>query len=150
AGEAAVVGADYTSVAGLYEAGAAPLYRVAPAASGFRNAGSNPGSYPAGAPGPRRRVPAQGGPAASRRLLAALFGFDSPASITLGGGQVLLCADGGGSGELLGLPIAPGPLATFAFLVPNDLALCGLALSTQALQFAGPIPFALSNACDLV
>jgi hypothetical protein len=46
--------------------------------------------------------------------------------------------------------LRPGPLASFAFAVPADPALCGLALTLQAAH-VGPVPpFALSNAQDLV
>ena len=81
---------------------------------------------------------------------ALLFGFDSPVSITLGGGQVLLCFDLGGNGELLGASPQPGPNALFLLPVPNDTSLCGLSLTTQAIHFGGVAPFALSSAVDVV
>lgn len=75
---------------------------------------------------------------------ALVFGFDTPALLPLPGGQVLLASDGGG-GELLGLAAQPGPLATFSFVAPLQLALIGKTLYTQALHFGGVTPFALSN-----
>jgi hypothetical protein len=63
---------------------------------------------------------------------------------------VLLCSDLGGSGELLQQAVQPGPFAVFGIPVPLDSSLCGFALSSQALHFGTVMPFALSNAQDLV
>ena len=82
---------------------------------------------------------------------AVLFGLDTPtAGIKLGGGQVLLCLDGG-SGELLtgAGKAAAGPLAVFSCPVPNDPCLLGFSLSIQAIHAFGVTPFALSNAYDV-
>ena len=45
-------------------------------------------------------------------------------------------------------PVA-GPLASWSFPVPNDPSVVGLVFFTQAVQFGGTTPFALSNAQDL-
>ena len=82
--------------------------------------------------------------------LALLFAFDSRRTFTFPGGQVLLCSDRGGVGELLQQTATPGPLAVFSIPVPLDMSLCGFALSSQALHFGTVVPFALSNAQDLV
>jgi len=42
-----------------------------------------------------------------------------------------------------------GPTARFYVPIPDDAALVGFELSTQALHFGGVLPFALSNALDL-
>ena len=84
--------------------------------------------------------------------MAAFFAFDAPARILLGGGQVLLCTDSTGVGELFtgsGLGPTAGPLATFEVLVPNDPGFCGMRLSIQAVHLFRTVPFALSNARDL-
>ena len=39
--------------------------------------------------------------------------------------------------------------ANFELPIPNDVSLCGFALSTQAAHFGGVTPFALSNALDV-
>lgn len=93
------------------------------------------------------------------KAFAILFAFDTPFKIALGGGQVLLCLDFGGNGELLtggGLPTTPtgntvGGCPEFATVapVPKNLTLCGFSICVQTIMF-GPAPFALSNACDLV
>jgi hypothetical protein len=115
-----------------------------------RNGGTNPASYSAS-------IATLGGTLSltvdlgtTGHDLAWPVAFDSPATIALPGGQVLLCADGSGSGELLGLPPAAGPLATFDSAVPNDPTLCGARIYSQALHLGGVAPFALSNAQDLV
>lgn len=81
-----------------------------------------------------------------------LFAFDTPASLTLGGGQTLLAVDGG-SGELFtGVGLTPdfrGALDRYLVFVPNSGALCGVRLHTQAVVL-GTGPFVLSNAQDLV
>jgi len=88
---------------------------------------------------------------------AILFAFDTPITLPLGGGQVLLCVDAG-NGELLsggGLAALPTggivggcPELAVSVSMPKNLALCGFACTVQAVLF-GPPPFALSNACDL-
>lgn len=79
---------------------------------------------------------------------ALLFGFDSPLSLTLGGGQTLLCIDLLGAGELLGQTFQPGPTALFSLAIPDVPSLCGFSFSMQAIHFGGVVPFALSNAVD--
>ena len=91
------------------------------------------------------------------KVAAILFAFDTPVTLPLSGGQVLLCIDAG-SGELLtggGLAALPTggsvggcPELAASVPVPKNLTLCGLAFSVQAISF-GPPPFALSNACDM-
>ncbi|HHK42605.1 MAG TPA: hypothetical protein ENJ50_09325, partial [Planctomycetaceae bacterium] len=116
----------------------------------FRNSGTNPASYSIAPPLLGTTVQAsidlQG---TTGHSLALLLGFDSQDSLTLRGGQTLLVSDGG-SGELLGLPTATGPVATFLLNIPSDISLAGFALSTQAMHFGGVQPFALSNAIDLI
>jgi len=82
--------------------------------------------------------------------LAALpFAFDSVTSFALGGGQVVLCWDGNGSGEMFGLSPMLGPIAQFEGSVPDLPSLCGFFLSAQAIHFGGVVPYALSNAQDI-
>ena len=83
---------------------------------------------------------------------ALLIAFDSKINLLLSGGQRLLCVDLSGSGEMFtgaGLGPVAGPTALFSAAVPNDLGLCNLHLSAQAIHFGAVIPFALSNAQDL-
>ena len=80
-----------------------------------------------------------------------LFGFDTPSSLVLGGGQVLLVADLGGSGEMLGLGAVVDPVADFVIPVPYDLSLVGRYVGTQAIVWGGgggAGPFRLTNAID--
>jgi len=83
---------------------------------------------------------------------ALLIAFDSKINILLGGGQRLLCVDLSGAGEMFtgsGMGPVAGPTALFSAPVPNDLGLCNMHLSAQAIHFGGVVPFALSNAQDL-
>ena len=118
------------------------------ASAQLRNAGSNPQVYTAGAPvlGTTAILTVD----TAGYSMARPFGFDTPVSIALGTGSTLLVLNQGGSGELLKLPARPGPLATFQLTVPNTTSLCGLRIYSQALLFGGSVPFALSNAQDLI
>ena len=78
------------------------------------------------------------------------FAFDTPFSFTLSGGQTLLCIDFGGSGELLALPFSGGATPTYNLCIPALANLCGFTFCTQAIHFGGVVPFALSNALDIV
>lgn len=120
------------------------------ASSTPRNAGSNPLSYFVKPPVIGATFPNVVDLSTTGHGLALVFAFDSPFTFAFPGGQVLLCFDLGGSGELLQQTAQPGPLATFNIQVPLDVSLCGLTLSSQALHFGTVIPFALSNAQDLV
>ena len=53
------------------------------------------------------------------------------------------------AGEQLGLALTAGPVALFHLSVPNDSALCGIAVYSQAIHVGGVSPFALSNAYDM-
>jgi hypothetical protein len=124
---------------------------LAPPASAIsRNAGSNPASYSSNAPILGSTFTGTVDLASTGHAVAVLFGFDTPVTIVLPAGQVLLCQDQGGNGELLGTPASVGPIATFDIAVPSDTSLCGLSLSTQAVHIGFGVPFALSNARDLV
>ena len=80
---------------------------------------------------------------------AVIFGFDSPVQIGFSGGQILLCLDLLGAGELLQAPVVNGPVANFNIPVPNDGCLAGFSFCTQAIHFGGVVPFELSNSQDL-
>jgi hypothetical protein len=82
-----------------------------------------------------------------------LFAFDSYRGVILGGGQVLLCIDLHGNGELFtGANLAPSSSAagvdSYSLAVPDAPSLIGFAFFSQAIQFGNP-PFDLSNAQDL-
>ena len=80
-----------------------------------------------------------------------LFAFDTPVSVALAAGQVLLCLDGGSGEMFTGSGLLPassvGGVDSYSASVPNDLLLCSLPLYSQAIQFGIP-PFTLSNAQD--
>lgn len=115
-----------------------------PANNFVTNAGSNPMSYTAerGVVGSTWHGTVD--LTTTGHAFALVVGFQQNALLTLGGGQVLLVADGGG-GEILGLAPRPGPRATFSIAVPALPFLSGFYVATQALHFGGGIPFALSN-----
>lgn len=123
------------------------------AAVGLRNGGTNPLSY-AALPvyvGGTLRLSAS--PLGSGHDLAAIVAFDSPFESTLPGGQTLLCIDTGGNGLLLDTGFVPpnqGPLVSIEVAVPNDPRLAGLEIFSQAVYGFGTVPFALSNAQDIL
>ncbi len=119
------------------------------AAVATRNSGSNPQSYEAGLAVLGSTWTATVDLTTTGHSFAVLFAFDGAADLTLNGGQHLLCANLGGHGKLVRL-VQPGPVATFSFAVPNSASLCGFSLCTQAAHLGGVVPFALSNAQDLV
>lgn len=120
----------------------------------FRNAGTNPASYAAEAILIDSVWTATVDNGLAGQVASLLLGFDTPLSLTLGSGQVLLCLDLGGSGEqFTGAGLAPsgsaGGVDSFTLGIPNDPSLCGREVFSQAIQFGSP-PFALSNALDFV
>jgi len=136
---------------------AAAIYRgppiddsCAPASATFRNAGTNPTSFTLAAP-------VVGGPfdatvdlTTTGHSLAALLATTDAGALLLPSGQTLLLADPGAQGELLGLDLRAGPVASWNLTVPATAALCGFAASLQAVHLGGVVPFALSNAQDVV
>lgn len=124
--------------------------RFVQASASARNAGANPSSYDATPPVLGTTFTATVDLSTSGHAVAGLVGFASGITLPLLDGQVLLVNALDPGGELLALPLLPGPVATFGVPLPLDLDLAGLALSTQALHFGGVTPFALSNAQDVV
>jgi len=117
----------------------------------FRNAGTNPASYTTTLPVLGSTLTGTVDLAGTTgHDLAWLVGFATPLSLTLGGGQVLLLDFLDPRGELLGLPVAAGPVAVFDVLVPNLPIIVGWRLHAQALHFGSTLlPIALSNAYEL-
>jgi len=117
----------------------------------FRSAGTNPASYGA------HTTPVLGGTytavvdlaGTTGHDLSILVGFASPLTLTLGGGQTLLVNISDSNGELLGMLLAAGPLATYDLPVPAQATFTGFSLSTQAMHFGSVQPWTLSNAQDL-
>ena len=126
-----------------------PLTLQAPAAqSVFRNAGSNPASLSVDPPVLGTIVTASVDLTTSGHGFAALLFSPGQATIPFTGGLYLLTFV---PGTTLGVvPPRPGPLATFAFPVPNDVSYCGRELSVQAVHAGGLPQVALSNAQDLL
>jgi len=81
---------------------------------------------------------------------AWLFGFSTPTTLSLSGGQTLLVNVADPSGELLGQLPMPGHVAIYALPVPSDPMLSGFEIHSQALHFGNVQPFALSNAQHLI
>jgi len=112
-----------------------------------RNAGSNLNTYTATAPtfGGTVNIVVTGS-----YQFGAVFAYNTPASIPLGNGQVVLTdltSNFMFSSFLTGLPFGTGSVN-----VPNDLNLCDRTAYTQAIltnPTAGGPPFQLTNAQDL-
>jgi len=125
--------------------------RTDQASATFRNAGSNPASYTTSLPIIGTTVSGAvdlGG--TTGHTAAWLVGYADPLTLPLGGGQVLLVDPLHEWGELLGLSLELGPVASFAFDIPHFPILVGWWFSAQAIHFGGVTPFALSNAQDFV
>ena len=81
---------------------------------------------------------------------AALFFFLQPTLVgPVWNDHWLLVGSAFPAGELFGLPLEPGPLATFQLAIPNSLDLLGRVLVSQAAHVGGVQPIALSHAQDL-
>ncbi len=115
-----------------------------------RNAGANPASLSASAPVLGSAWSATVDLATSGHAFAQLLGYETPLQAGLAGGQTLLINVADPAGELLGFGLVGGPLAVFGAAVPPDPSMAGRCLSVQAIHALGAVPFALSNAVDLV
>jgi hypothetical protein len=133
-----------------------PLYISATATS--RSAGANPNSLTCAAPVLGRPWLANVDLSTTGHPYAYLNGYLNPVQIQLPGGQVLLGKDRNVLRRLgfrvplgrLHLGPVPGPVASFSLDLPLSASLVGTSLTVQALHFGGGLPFALSNAQDLV
>lgn len=117
------------------------------ASTTFRNGGSNPANYAVTSDAVLGGTFAGSDTSAIGGLGVILVGYASPLSFPTSFGQLLVnIADPGG--ELLGGPtfFYAGGVANFALPVPKNLNLCGLTVSTQAVEFGGGI--SLHNAND--
>lgn len=144
----ALVGACSDTHAGGTDAGSAYVDCLTEASANLRNVDSNPASYAADALVLGGTITGIVDLTTTGHGRAFRFTFDSP--LTFPGGQVRLCFDLGGGGELLQQTAKPGPLAVFSISVPVDTSLCGFTHSSQAFHFGTVIPFALSTAQDMV
>ena len=82
---------------------------------------------------------------------AQLFGYAGPSFLNIGPQRTVLVDITGP--EILGLPAMPGTTVNYSLPIPSNMAFAGYALSTQAVVFtpmAPPVPWALTNAYDLV
>ena len=120
------------------------------ASATYRNAAPNPSSHSA------VTLPELGGTYTAEVDLAGttahgaamLAAFSAPASFALGGNVVLVDITHP-AGELLGYPLATGPVASFSFGIPPDPVFGGMKVFTQAIHVGGVFPYVLSNAQDL-
>ena len=144
------VGAPQDSASGTL-AGRVYLLLLGPLANAAtRNAGSNPLSLTANKPMIGTTWTATVDLTTTGHAFTQLIGYETPLTILLAGGQTLLVNVADPNGEQLGQPLLGGPVAQFVIPIPNDTALLGRCLSTQAIHALGVTPFRLSNALDLV
>lgn len=114
-----------------------------------RNAGPNLDIYTASTPGLGLTLNLTVNDSGSTGYtMVVYFGHLLPASVTLPGGQVLLVDLN--SPRVYNLALPKTIPTVLSFPIPNDPALCGLTLSTQAGLVLGVPGFVLSNAQDLV
>jgi hypothetical protein len=126
-------------------------YEVCSAASvTTRNAGANPASLGTSTlPLLGATFTADVDLTTSGHDLAVLYAFDGMLDVTWHGGQHILIGDLYGHGRLY-RGVQVGPLASFSLAIPVDPLLCGFRCSLQAVHSGTVVPFALSNALDLV
>jgi hypothetical protein len=118
------------------------------ASATFRNGGANPASYTASGPIIGGNFAGALDVGSTGHSLGVIVGYATPFTFTFSGRTLLVnIADPGG--ELLALPLSPGPIANFLLVVPNDPCFAGLTVSSQGIHVGGP-PYLLSNAQDLV
>lgn len=119
-----------------------------PASVTFRNGGTNPASYTASAPILGDNFAGTIDVGSTGNALGTIVGYASSLTLPFQGRTILVnILDPGG--ELLALPLAPGPIANIIVTIPNDPCLAGLPLFTQGIHVGGA-PYVLSNAQDLV
>lgn len=125
---------------------------VDPAAASVthRNGGTNANTYTAAPVNIGETLVLTTTPITTLHNRGLVVGFDSPARITLAGGQTLLAIDGGGNGELIDTGFFSGTTVRFELEVPVLAELIGFRLHTQAIHAFGSTPFALTNAQDIV
>ncbi|MFT5154756.1 MAG: hypothetical protein ACI841_004764 [Planctomycetota bacterium] len=128
--------------------GAVFTFDVSTAFADVRDAGQNPSSLRSDNPVLGQTIALTVDLSSSGHALAGIVGFLSPLTLPLGGGQVLLVNPFDPAGEILGLPLTPGPQAQFSIALPADINFLGLSLSAQALHVGAVSPIALSNALD--
>lgn len=151
-GDVALFGAPRDGHSGIVRAGSAYIFTSDLGASAtFRNVAPNLASYTV------TSMPRLGGTFVATVDLtgsghdgAILAGFQSPLTFNMGFGYKGLINVADPAGEKLGVPYALGPMATFSINIPTDPALAGYRLYTQSAHVGGVMPYALSNAQDLV
>jgi len=116
-----------------------------PSQAAIRNAFTNPVSLHSGLPILGSTWAASVDLTETGHDTAILMGRPNAVTWPLPNGMTLLCG-----GPKFFQATAPGPLATFTYAIPFDLALCGFTLHMQAAHLGGAPSFALSNALDLV
>ena len=119
-----------------------------PGSATFRNGGTNPASYTASAPLLGDNFAASLDVGSTGNALGTIVGYLTPLTLPFQGRTILVNVLDP-AGELLALPLFPGPIANIVVPIPNDPCLGGLSLSTQGIH-VGTAPYALSNAQDLV
>jgi len=127
------------------------VYMVKGASATMRNGGFNPPVYSvSGPPIMGQPMTMDVDPSVAGHGFAQVFGYAGPFSMTIGFQKTILVDITGP--ELLALPALPGPVS-YAISVPDHCSFAGYSLSTQAAIFTimpPPIPWALTNAVDLV
>ena len=118
-----------------------PLARVFP-----RTAPGNPFSLSSTPPSLGKRLDITVDLSTTAHPLGYVFSFTGPITYVLPEGQTLLTA----GPYAFGLALGGFPMATGSLVIPNEPNLAGMSFSMQALQYGDGLPFALSNALDLV
>jgi hypothetical protein len=113
------------------------------ASAEYRNAGANPESYRSW--GNYAGTPVHGGTlelsldvASTGHRFGTIVGYLGSATTALANGQFVLVNTDHPAGEILRFPLRKAPVE-YSILIPEDLALCGLTISTQGMHLV-PMP----------
>lgn len=113
-----------------------------------RTAGTNPLSYTASVGPLGGQLDLSVDLTTTGHAFAVVLGYLGALELPLGA-EFLLVNVADPAGELLMLPVGVAPLAGWSLPLPNNPALCGVVLATQAFHVDLALPVAFANANDL-
>ncbi len=124
--------------------------QCAVASVGYRNSGANVDSYAASRPILGSTFQATVDLTTTGHTSAVILGYDRGDTLAVMNGYFLLVDPSSTPSAWFPPVVLNGPTAQLSYAIPNDSALCGLRIFTQAVHAGGAPGIALSNAQDLL